>query len=255
MQKYKMPSGFKAYKQVAAFFVLSLSLFHAPALSAAIPSFIAAAAPAAKTAPADAGSATDIASRVLPSDSEDAATAIGVPDGEFRNLFADWQSRDAQSTGMVSIPSRMPVDQIVVTSNFGYRTDPFRGRRKRHNGIDIAGPIGTPIYATADGVVGRAQWLGGYGRYIEIEHGGNIQTRYGHMSRLNVAPNQRVRRGDLIGFMGSSGRSTGSHLHYEVRIEGEPVNPAPFMQSTAYLVALEKRFNENQQVAVGGPAE
>jgi murein DD-endopeptidase MepM/ murein hydrolase activator NlpD len=75
------------------------------------------------------------------------------------------------------------------------------------------------------------------------------------MSRLNVAPNQRVRRGDLIGFMGSTGRSTGSHLHYEVRIAGEPVNPAPFMQSSEYLVALEKRINAGQETAIGGPAE
>ena len=240
----------KTVKMLAATFAFSAFAISAPAHAN-----IAAPAPAAKTAPATGATATDIADRVLPSDGEDAATAIGVPDGEFRNLFANWQSRDEQPTGLVSIPSRVPVDNIVVTSNYGYRNDPFRGRRKRHNGIDIAGPIGTPIYATADGVVGRAQWLGGYGRYVEIEHGGNIQTRYGHMSRLNVAPNQRVRRGDLIGFMGSTGRSTGSHLHYEVRIAGEPVNPAPFMQSSEYLVALEKRINAGQETAIGGPAE
>jgi murein DD-endopeptidase MepM/ murein hydrolase activator NlpD len=238
----------KTVKTLSATFALS-------ALTLLTPAHATTAAPAAKAAPATGAAATDIRERVLPSDGEDAATAIGVPDVEFRNLFSKWQSRDDQPTGLVSIPSRVPVDNIVVTSNFGYRSDPFKGRRKRHNGIDIAGPIGTPIYATADGVIGRAQWLGGYGRYVEIEHGGNIQTRYGHMSRLNVAPNQRVRRGDLIGFMGSSGRSTGSHLHYEVRIEGEPVNPAPFMQSSEYLVALEKRINTGQDTAIGGPAE
>lgn len=240
----------KTVKIFAATFALSAFTLSTPAYANS-----PAPVPAAKAAPEAGAAATDIADRVLPSDGEDAATAIGVPDGEFRNLFFNWQSRDAQATGLVSIPSRVPVDDIVVTSSYGYRSDPFKGRRKRHNGIDIAGPIGTPIYATADGVVGRAQWLGGYGRYVEIEHGGNIQTRYGHMSRLNVAPNQRVRRGDLIGFMGSTGRSTGSHLHYEVRIEGEPVNPAPFMQSSEYLVALENRINADQQIAIGGPAE
>ena len=115
----------------------------------------------------------------------------------------------------------------------------------------MAGPIGTPIYATADGIVGRAQWVNGYGKYIEINHGNGIQTRYGHMSRLNVDANTRVRSGDLIGFMGSTGRSTGSHLHYEVRIAGEAVNPIPFMQSNDFLIAQKL----NSGVALGGPAE
>lgn len=209
--------------------------------------------PAAKAAPAPVAPSVGITDRIASANGEQ-PTAIGVPDGEFRNLFAAWQSNDDAPTGLVSIPAGVPVEDMVVTSNFGYRSDPFKGRRRQHKGIDIAGPIGTPIYATADGIVGRAQWLGGYGRYVEIEHGGEIQTRYGHMSRLNVEPNQRVSRGDLIGFMGSTGRSTGSHLHYEVRISGEAVNPAPFMESSEYLASLEKRMNE-QQVARGGPNE
>lgn len=250
MLNNKMMALSKTVKRFAATLVLSTVTLTAPA-------FASSSAPAAPSAEAVSFEepATDIAKRILPSDAEDSATAIGLADGQFRNLFSEWQLRDEEPTGLVSIPSRMPVDDIVVTSDFGYRSDPFRGNRKRHNGIDIAGPIGTPIYATADGIVGRAQWLGGYGRYVEIEHGGNIQTRYGHMSRLNVAPNQRIRRGDLIGFMGSTGRSTGSHLHYEVRVDGEPVNPAPFMQSSEYLVALEKRISQDQQIAIGGPEE
>ncbi|MEP2494756.1 MAG: M23 family metallopeptidase, partial [Parasphingorhabdus sp.] len=94
-------------------------------------------------------------------------------------------------------------------------------------------------------------WVRGYGKYIEINHGNSIQTRYGHMSRLNVSANARVKNGDLIGFMGSTGRSTGSHLHYEVRISGEAVNPIPFMQSNDFLIAQKL----NSGVALGGPAE
>jgi murein DD-endopeptidase MepM/ murein hydrolase activator NlpD len=251
VQEYMIKFLSKTLTRLSGFLAISSLGLAAPAMATTT-----APLPANEDAPAVAASATtDIVERVLPSTDEEAATAIGIPDSEFRNLFATWQSHDETQNGLVSIPSRMPVDNVVITSRFGYRTDPFKGRRKNHKGIDIAGPIGTPIYATADGIVGRAQWLGGYGRYVEIEHGGNIQTRYGHMSRLNVAPNQRVRRGDLIGFMGSTGRSTGSHLHYEVRINGDAVNPAPFMESTAYLVALEKRINNAQQVAVGGPSE
>lgn len=164
-------------------------------------------------------------------------TRAGAPD--LRSLFATWEQAERQvSAGVFAIPSMTPVASYRLTSTYGTRSDPFRGSRRMHNGIDMAGPIGTPIYATADGVVGRAQWVGGYGRYVEINHGGGMQTRYGHLSEYIVAPNQRVTRGQLIGRMGSTGRSTGSHLHYEVRIDGRPVNPVPFMTSTDYLVSL-----------------
>ena len=104
------------------------------------------------------------------------------------------------------------------------------------------GGVGTPIYATADGIVGRSEWnSGGYGNFVEIDHGQGIQTRYGHLSQRIAQPGQRIRRGDLIGRMGSTGRSTGSHLHYEVRIDGRAVNPVPFMKSTDYLVAMQRK--------------
>ena len=103
-----------------------------------------------------------------------------------------------------------------------------------------------PIYATADGIVGRSEWnSGGYGNLVEINHGQGIQTRYGHLSRLIAQPGQRVRRGELIGLMGSTGRSTGSHLHYEVRIDGRAVNPIPFMQSNDVLIALQQQIARN----------
>ena len=131
----------------------------------------------------------------------------------------------------VSIPSRMPVEGIAFTSGYGMRTHPVLGGRRAHKGVDLAGPVGTPIHATADGVVSTASWFSSYGLYVSLEHGGEIQTRYGHMSRLNVAAGQRVRKGDIIGFIGSTGRSTGPHLHYEVRVHGDAVNPVPYMQA------------------------
>jgi murein DD-endopeptidase MepM/ murein hydrolase activator NlpD len=145
---------------------------------------------------------------------------------------------------------------VSLTSNFGVRNDPFNGRHRMHQGIDIPGPIGTPIYATADGVVERAQWVNGYGNLVELSHGNGLQTRYGHMSKLIAQPNQRVRRGQLIGLMGSTGRSTGSHLHYEVRIAGNAVNPMPYLEGTNYEIALadaRAARSGDQQIAMGGP--
>lgn len=175
----------------------------------------------------------------------------GAGDNQFRSLFNAWQQMDGPEAQAIAIPSRRPVDQMRLTSSFGTRSDPFNGRRARHNGIDIPGPLGTPIYATADGVIGRAQRLGGYGNYVEIDHGNAIQTRYGHLSVISVASGQRVRRGDVIGMMGSTGRSTGSHLHYEVRIAGAPVNPIPFVADDGVMVEAADRGT----VALGGPRE
>jgi murein DD-endopeptidase MepM/ murein hydrolase activator NlpD len=126
-----------------------------------------------------------------------------------------------------------------------------------HPGIDLAGATGTPIYATADGVITTAGYnSGGYGNLIKIDHGRGIETRYGHLSAILAKSGQRVTRGQLIGKMGSTGRSTGSHLHYEVRIDGRPVNPVPFMKSTDYLVAMQRKANAApmEQIAFGGPA-
>lgn len=172
---------------------------------------------------------------------------------EVRALFANWQQDARQRQGVMAIPSGRPVENYRLTSSFGTRSDPFGAGRRRHNGLDMAGPIGTPIYATADGIVGRAQWVGGYGNYVEINHGGDMQTRYGHMSRILVEPGARVTRGQMIGHMGSTGRSTGSHLHYEVRIAGRPINPVPFLTSNEYLASLPNTPNavEGTQVALG----
>jgi murein DD-endopeptidase MepM/ murein hydrolase activator NlpD len=149
---------------------------------------------------------------------------------DLSGVEASRHGPDRESLG-VAVPSRRPIDQMSLSSSYGMRVHPVTGKVARHNGIDIPAPRGTPIYATADGIVGRAQRLGGYGNYVEVEHGNAIQTRYGHMSSYIVAPGQQVKKGDILGYVGSTGRSTGNHLHYEVRIEGAPVNPMPFCRS------------------------
>jgi murein DD-endopeptidase MepM/ murein hydrolase activator NlpD len=173
-------------------------------------------------------------------------------DPSFKAMFNSWKQLDQLEQGTIAIPSAEPVRGVAFTSAYGVRSDPFRGTRAMHAGIDLAGPVGTPIYATADGIVQRSEYnSGGYGNLVELNHGRGIQTRYGHLSRSMVTAGQRVKRGDVIGLMGSTGRSTGSHLHYEVRLDGKAVNPIPFMQSSNYLQSVQRRA---AAVAVGGPA-
>ena len=172
-------------------------------------------------------------------------------DAQFRALFLTWKKLDALEQTVISIPSMQPVDKMLFTSSFGVRSDPFRGTAAMHAGVDIPGTIGTPIYATADGVISHAGRQGGYGNLVQINHGRGIETRYGHLSKILVADNARVRRGQMIGLMGSTGRSTGSHLHYEVRVDGKAVNPIPFLQTGEYLTVAQGRA----QGGVGGPAK
>ena len=182
----------------------------------------------------------------------DASAVKGRSDPAFRALFDSWKRLDTLQQGFVAIPSQKPVDVVDFTSGFGVRSDPFRGGAAMHAGLDIRGAIGTPIHATADGIVDRAGWANGYGNLVELNHGRGIQTRYGHLSAILVQPGQRVKRGDVIARMGSTGRSTGSHLHYEVRLDGTAVNPMPFLQSVDYLAAMQTRARG--QLAMGGPA-
>ena len=176
------------------------------------------------------------------------ASAPDKGDAEFGQLFASWRSLDkgvnlaaaaapalAFGARTISIPSRIPVDGVRLTSDFGMRWHPVLGGHRMHKGIDLSSPIGTPVHATADGVIGRADWFSSYGLYIAIEHGGALETRYGHLSRVNVAAGQFVHKGDVIGYVGTTGRSTGPHLHYEVRVEGVAVNPIPYLQAGANI--------------------
>jgi murein DD-endopeptidase MepM/ murein hydrolase activator NlpD len=179
-------------------------------------------------------------------------------DATFKQLFTSWKKLDSISQGAIAVPSEKPVRSASFTSGYGVRSDPFRHGAAMHAGIDLAGPIGTPIYATADGVISDAGYNnGGYGNLVKIDHGRGIETRYGHLSAILVSPGQRVVRGQQIARMGSTGRSTGSHLHYEVRIDGRAVNPIPFMKSTDYLLAMQKNDGatsmDGGHVALGGP--
>ena len=118
-----------------------------------------------------------------------------------------------------------------LSSGYGWRRHPKTGRTRMHDGTDFAAAYGTPVYATADGVVSYASWSGGYGRVVKITHAMGFETRYAHLAKFRVKAGQRVSRGDLIGDMGSSGRSTGSHVHYEVRIGGKSVNPMTYIKA------------------------
>lgn len=162
-----------------------------------------------------------------------AADMVGVPIDYSREARARY-SMARSGLGMAGlsrggVPSRMPVAATALTGTFGPRWHPVLGLVRGHSGLDLAAPMGSPIVATSDGVVGEADWRGGYGLFVAVEHGGGIQTRYGHMSRLNVVAGQPVRKGDVIGYVGSTGLSTGPHLHYEVRVNGQAVNPAPLL--------------------------
>ena len=133
--------------------------------------------------------------------------------------------------GGAAVPSLWPV-LGRVTSSFGERSDPFNGEGAFHAGIDIATSYGTPVHAPADGVIAKAGPASGYGREIIIDHGGGITTIYGHLSGFALIAGQIVKQGQTIGYIGSAGRSTGPHLHYEVRVENMPVNPHKYLRET-----------------------
>ncbi len=136
------------------------------------------------------------------------------------------------------LPLRQPlVGSLDITSPFGGRVDPFFGRLALHTGVDLREPMGSPVRATAGGRVISAEWKGGYGNMIEIDHGNGITTRYGHLSTILVSANQSVETGWVVGKLGSTGRSTGPHLHYEVRVNGEPVDPLRFLRPGARWLA------------------
>lgn len=120
-----------------------------------------------------------------------------------------------------------------LLSSFGRRTDPFSGEGAFHSGVDISAGSGTSIKAAADGIVAHADWSGGYGKLVVIDHGGGTQTYYGHLSRIDVLPGQEIRRGQIVGASGATGRATSPHLHYEVRQNGTPVNPYVFLARSA----------------------
>lgn len=159
-----------------------------------------------------------------------ATSRDGSLDPRFERLGLSLARMEALERGLAGIPQVRPARMDYISSGFGYRSDPFNGGAAFHAGLDFKGPLGAPIYAAAKGTVAFAGRKQGYGNCVEINHGNGLMTRYAHMSRFGVVIGQAVGAGDAIGAIGSTGRSTGPHLHFEVRIDGRAVNPRPFLE-------------------------
>lgn len=164
-----------------------------------------------------------------------ATSADGTLDPRFQRMGASLARMDALESGLASIPQVSPAHVAYVSSSFGYRTDPFTGGAAFHAGLDFPGPRGSAIYAAAQGTVSFVGRKQGYGNCIEISHGNGLMTRYAHLSGFRARVGQDVEPGTVIGAMGSTGRSTGSHLHFEVRIHDRPVNPRPFLEAARHV--------------------
>ena len=155
----------------------------------------------------------------------------GSIDPRFERLGLSIARMEALENSIDGIPQFMPADRYSISSYFGVRRDPINGRAAMHPGLDIRGPRGAPIYAAAVGTVTFVGRKSGYGNVVEISHGNGLVTRYGHMSATRARRGQHVEAGDVIGAIGSTGRSTGPHLHFEVRVNGRAVNPRPFLET------------------------
>ena len=158
-------------------------------------------------------------------------------DPRFQRLGLSLARMGALEDGLAAVPHNLPASLEYISSGFGYRSDPFTGAAAFHAGLDFSGPVGAPIYAAARGTVSFAGIRQGYGNCIEITHGNGLLTRYAHMSAFRAHVGQMVAAGDTIGAIGSSGRSTGPHLHFEVRINDQPVNPRPFLEGNTNVYA------------------
>lgn len=177
-----------------------------------------------------------------------ATSRDGRIDPRFERLGLSLARMNALERGLAGIPQVLPASMEFISSGFGYRADPFSGGAAFHAGLDFRGPVGAPIHAAAKGVVTFAGVQQGYGNCIEVSHGNGLMTRYAHMSGFRARIGQQVNAGDVIGLIGNTGRSTGPHLHFEVRVNGKAVNPRPFLE-VAPDVLEEAR---NRRVAVNG---
>jgi murein DD-endopeptidase MepM/ murein hydrolase activator NlpD len=156
----------------------------------------------------------------------------GVFEHHVHRISAARSQINRLARALVTIPLRKPIDtELDLVSPFGVRSDPFSGTPAMHTGLDLHGAVGEPARATAEGTVTSAGWSGGYGRVVDIDHGNGLSTRYAHLSSIEVHVGQAVRVGQIVGRIGSSGRSTAPHLHYETRIKGEPVDPQKFLRA------------------------
>ena len=166
-----------------------------------------------------------------------AATDSGSPfERQLAKVQGAFTALDRIRRVLPYVPVRKPLSgPLELTSTFGYRADPFLGRPALHSGLDMRAETGTPARATASGKVVTAGWSGGYGNMVEIEHGNGLSTRYGHLSAITVTEGQTIKAGEVVGRVGSTGRSTGPHLHYEVRIDDEATDPARFVKAARLL--------------------
>jgi murein DD-endopeptidase MepM/ murein hydrolase activator NlpD len=160
----------------------------------------------------------------------------GSVEPRFARLGLSLARMDALERGLTGIPQVMPADFHMISSGFGYRADPFHGGAAMHAGLDFRGPVGAPIHAAATGRVTFVGTKSGYGKVVEISHGNGMMTRYAHMSAWRARVGQAVAAGDVIGQIGNTGRSTGPHLHFEVRIHDRAVNPRPFLESAPHVL-------------------
>ena len=152
-----------------------------------------------------------------------------------RASAADFDRLRRMESVLLAVPIAAPMDQYKLNSGFGYRSDPFRHRGAMHTGLDFGGERNAPIKATAPGKVVEAGRDGAYGVMVVIDHGLGIETRYAHLSRALVRVGDQVPLGRIVGVMGRTGRATGAHLHYEIRVDGRPVNPRPFLEAGIQL--------------------
>ena len=166
---------------------------------------------------------------------------IAANDPRVRDLQVGAARQAAIAATFARIPAFLPVNHYEASSDFGYRSDPFHGGGAFHAGVDMTGHTGDAIHAAADGVVVRAGWWAGYGKVVVVDHGNGLETRYGHMSRFHVKQGDAIRQGQVIGGMGSTGRSTGTHLHFEVRLDGRALDPQPFVELASFGVGAPVR--------------
>lgn len=167
-------------------------------------------------------------------------------DPRFERLGLSLARMAVLERALDGIPQVVPASVESITSGFGYRRDPFNGQGAMHAGIDFKGAIGSPIFAAADGRVTFAGWKAGYGQAIEISHGNGMLTRYAHLSRIDVRVGQPVAAGATIGGLGNTGRSTGPHLHFEVRINDRAVNPRPFLEAAPDVLKEVRRSGSDR---------
>jgi len=161
------------------------------------------------------------------------------PSLQLASLGTDLERLRDMRAALRRLPLRAPLDDFAVMSPFGMRRDPFNGQLAMHSGIDLAAPPRTPVLATAAGRIVTAGWNGEYGNMVEIEHDFGLSTRYGHMTRIDVRVGQRVERRQTVGLLGSTGRSTGPHVHYEVLVDGRSVDPARFLEAARHVRKVE----------------